>query len=136
MLSYSIYECPGGEILRTAHVGLEGLTLDREVFRLRDGLAANFAQLAYNGLWFSPEMEFVLHGMAKAQECVTGEVDVQLYKGRASIIARRSPLSLYNQDLSSMDDHGGFNPRDSEGFININSIRLKAHTVRERGRGK
>lgn len=134
--SRGIYETPAGTVLRTAHIGLEGLTLDREVFRLRDTLAARFTDLCYNGMWFSPEMEFILHAVKKSQERVTGSVDVQLFKGSAKIRSRRSPLSLYNQDLSSMDDHGGFNPRDSEGFININSIRLKAHSMRERGLGK
>lgn len=129
--SRGVYESPGAEILRTAHVGLEGLTLDREVFRLRDTLAARFADLCYNGFWFSPEMEFILHAVRKSQERVTGSVDIQLYKGKASISARSSPFSLYSKSIASMDAHGDWNPVDSAGFIRINAVRLKAHHRRE-----
>jgi len=168
--SRGVYECPGAELLRQAHIGVEGLTMDREVFRLRDTLAARFADLCYNGFWFSPEMEFILHGVTKSQEVrgdgggggrsrarrgggsgacaasqtlsppppnrptqrVTGSADISLYKGKASIVARSSPLSLYNPHIASMDAQGGWNPADSTGFIRINGVRLKAHTRRER----
>jgi argininosuccinate synthase len=131
--SRGIYETPGGELLRTAHVGVEGLTLDREVFRLRDMVGAKFADSVYNGFWFSPEMEWMLSAIDKSQERVTGRATLKLYKGHASIVGRESPLSLYDQKLSSMDEQGGYNPRDAEGFIHVNSIRLKAHTRREQG---
>jgi argininosuccinate synthase len=130
--SRGVYEAPGAEILRQAHIGVEGLTLDREVFRLRDMMAAQFAARCYEGFWFSPEMEFILAAIRKSQERVTGSTDVRLYKGRASIIARSSPLSLYNQNIASMDEQGGWNPSDSTGFIRINAVRLKAHAIRER----
>ena len=130
--SRGVYENPGAEVLRQAHVGLEGLTLDREVFRLRDTLSARFADLVYNGFWHSPEMEFVLAAVAKSQERVTGSCDVRLFKGRASVAARASPLSLYNKTISSMDEAGGWDPRDSTGFIKINAVRLRAHAARER----
>ena len=114
-----MYECPAGEVLRTAHVGLEGLCLDREVYRLRDTLASRFTDYCYNGFWFSPEMEFVLHAVEKSQEVramwvcccvwcraltwfgqnVTGTVDIELFKGKASIRSRSSPLSLYSEVL-------------------------------------
>jgi argininosuccinate synthase len=131
--SRGVYETPGAEILRQAHMGLEGLTLDREVFRLRDMYSAKFAEYAYNGFWFSPEMEFVLHAIRKSQERVSGSCDVQLFKGRAAIAARASPLSLYNPKMSSMDEGGGWNPQDSTGFIKINAVRLVAHAKRESG---
>jgi argininosuccinate synthase len=134
--SRGVYETPGAEILRQAHMGLEGLTLDREVFRLRDMYSAKFAEYAYNGFWFSPEMEFVLAAVEKSQERVTGSCDVQLFKGRASIAARASPLSLYNPKMSSMDEGGGWNPQDSTGFIRINAVRLVAHAKREKALGK
>jgi argininosuccinate synthase len=129
--SRGIYETPGGEILRTAHIGIEGLTLDREVFRLRDMLSSKFADLCYNGFWFSPEMEFILNGIEKSQERVTGTTTVQLFKGKASIVGRSSPYSLYNPHIASMDAHGKWNPADSTGFIKINAVRLKAHFNRE-----
>ena len=129
--SRGVYETPAAEVLRQAHMGLEGLTLDREVFKLRDMLSAKFAEYAYNGFWFSPEMEFVLAAVEKSQERVTGSCDVQLFKGRAAIAARASPLSLYNPKMSSMDEGGGWNPQDSTGFIRINAVRLVAHAKRE-----
>lgn len=132
MKSRGIYESPGAEILRQAHIGIEGLTLDREVFRLRDLLSSRFADLCYNGFWFSPEMEFILAGVKESQKRVSGTVDVSLYKGKASIIGRSSPLSLYSQNIASMDEQGAWNPQDSTGFIRINSTRLKAHLLRER----
>jgi argininosuccinate synthase len=130
--SRGVYESPGAEVLRQAHIGLEGLTLDREVFRLRDLLAAKFADLAYNGFWHSPEMEFVLAAVEKSQERVTGSCEVRLFKGRASVHSRESPLSLYSQRAASMDEAGGWDPRDSTGFIRINAVRLRAHAAREK----
>jgi len=129
--SRGVYETPGAEILRQAHMGLEGLTLDREVFKLRDMMSAKFSEYAYNGFWFSPEMDFVLAAIKKSQERVTGSCDVQLFKGRASIASRASKLSLYNPKMSSMDEGGGWNPQDSTGFIRINAVvrvgRRRAH---------
>ena len=130
--SRGVYECPGAEVLRQAHMGLEGLTLDREVFRLRDMMSAKFAEYAYNGFWFSPEMDFVLSAVKKSQERVTGYTDLELLKGRCSIVARSSPMSLYNPKVSSMDEAGGWNPQDSTGFIRINAVRLIAHSRREK----
>jgi argininosuccinate synthase len=129
--SRGVYENPGAEILRQGHIGLEGLTLDREVFRLRDTLSARFSDCVYNGFWYSPEMEFILAAIEKSQERVTGSCDVKLFKGRASILSRSSPLSLYSKKISSMDESGGWDPRDSTGFIKINSVRLRAHAARE-----
>jgi len=125
--SRGVYETPGGTILHAAHMDIEGIAMDREVMRLRDMLAAKFAELIYNGFWFSPEMDFLMVAINKSQELIDGEVTLKLYKGVAYPVARTSPSSLYNQDLSSMDIEGGYNQEDAEGFIKINAIRLMAH---------
>jgi len=125
--SRGVYETPGGTILHEAHKDIEGIAMDREVMRLRDMLSAKFAELIYNGFWFSPEMDFLMAAIDKSQEVIDGEVTLKLYKGCAYPIARVSPSSLYDQDLSSMDIEGGYNQQDAEGFIKINAIRLMAH---------
>jgi len=125
--SRGIYETPAGTILWEAHRDLEGLAMDKEVMHLRDMLIPKFAELIYNGFWFSPEMDFIMSAFNKSQEAITGKVRLALYKGNVTTIGRESPTSLYDQDLSSMDIEGGFDAIDSQGFININAIRLKAH---------
>ena len=125
--SRGVYETPGGAILHEAHKDIEGVAMDREVMRLRDMMAAKLGELVYNGFWFSPEMEFLMAAMDKSQELIDGEVTLKLYKGTAYPIARTSPSSLYNQNLSSMDIEGGYNQEDAEGFIRVNAIRLMAH---------
>ncbi len=127
--SRGVYETPGATILWIAHRDLEGIAMDKEVMHLRDMLAPKFAELIYNGFWFSPEMDFLLAAFKKAQEFIDGWVVVKIYKGNVWSVARYSPTSLYDQDLSSMDVEGGFNALDSKGFINIHSIRLKAHNI-------
>ncbi len=125
--SRGIYETPGAEILLKAHMDIEGIAMDREVMRLRNMLSPVFAEIVYNGFWFSPEMEFLMAAMNKSQELIDGVVYLTLYKGNVMIDGRESHSSLYDQDLSSMDIEGGFNQQDSEGFIKINAIRLMAH---------
>lgn len=125
--SRGVYETPGGTILHMAHRDIEGVAMDREVMRLRDMLSAKFAELVYYGFWFSPEMDFLNVAINKSQELIDGEVTLKLYKGNVYPLARTSPSSLYNQDLSSMDMEGGYNQEDAEGFIKINAIRLMAH---------
>ncbi|MCP3873742.1 MAG: argininosuccinate synthase [Desulfobacteraceae bacterium] len=125
--SRGVYETPGGTILHEAHKDIEGIAMDREVMRLRDMLSAKFSELVYNGFWFSPEMDFLMVAIDKSQEVIDGEVTLKLYKGVAYPVARTSPSSLYDQDLSSMDIAGGYNQEDAEGFIKINAIRLMAH---------
>ncbi|MBO8131725.1 MAG: argininosuccinate synthase [Candidatus Marinimicrobia bacterium] len=127
--SRGVYETPGATILWKAHEDIEGIAMDKEVMHLRDMLIPKFSELIYNGYWFSPEMDFLMAAFEKAQEEIDGIVTVKLYKGNAIIIGRKSPTSLYDQDLSSMEVEGGFNPFDSTGFININAIRLKAHNL-------
>ncbi len=127
--SRGVYETPGGTILWAAHRDIEGIAMDKEVMHLRDMLIPKFAELIYNGYWFSPEMDFIMSAFNKSQEAIDGKVRVSLYKGNVVTIGRESPNSLYDQDLSSMDIEGGFNATHSEGFININAIRLKAHKL-------
>ena len=127
--SRGIYETPGGTLLHTALRDLEGIAMDKEVQRLRDMLAPEFAAIIYNGFWFSPEMEFLSAALKKAQRLVDGTVKLALYKGTASPVGRYSPSSLYNEELSSMDVAGGFDQADSWGFIRINSLRLMAHRL-------
>jgi argininosuccinate synthase len=127
--SRGIYETPGGTILHVALRDLEGIAMDKEVQRLRDMLAPELAALVYNGFWFSPEVDFLMAAIGKSQELIDGVVRLDLYKGNALPVGRRSPNSLYDQNLSSMDAAGGFNQADSAGFIRINSLRLKAHRL-------
>lgn len=125
--SRGVYETPGGAILHEAHKDIEGIAMDREVMRLRDMLATKLGELVYYGFWFSPEMEFLMAAIDKSQELIDGEVTLKLFKGVAYPIARTSPSSLYNQNLSSMDITGGYNQEDAEGFIRVSAIRLMAH---------
>lgn len=126
--SRGVYETPGGEILYKAHRDLEGLTLDREVMKLRDQMSLKVAELIYNGFWFSPEFELLMHFMDKAQETNTGSVTVKLIKGVAYPCARTSPIALYDPEQSSMDVTGGYDQRDAAGFIRINAVRLRNNT--------
>lgn len=127
--SRGVYETPGGEVLMKAHMDIEGIAMDREVMRLRNMLSPVFSELVYNGFWFSPEMDFLRAAINKSQELIDGAVFLTLYKGNVIIDGRESPSSLYNQDLSSMDIEGGFDQKDSAGFIKINAIRLMAHNA-------
>jgi argininosuccinate synthase len=126
--SRGVYETPGGEILYKAHRDLEGLTMDREVMRIRDGLSLKVAELIYNGFWFSPEFELLMVTMDKAQENITGAVTVELFKGSAYSVARTSEHALYDPDQSSMDIEGGYDQKDADGFIKINAVRLRNNT--------
>ena len=125
--SRGLYETPGGTILMAAHRDIEAIAMDREVMKLRDMLSPIYAQIIYNGFWFSPEMDFLTAAINKSQEYIDGKVTVQLYKGNVLTVARSSPTSLYNEDLGSMHKAGGFDQKDSIGFIKINAIRLMAH---------
>ena len=127
--SRGVYETPGGTILHAAHKDIEGIAMDREVFRLREMLACKVAELVYNGFWFSPEMDFLMAAIDKSQEVIDGTVWLKLFKGNALAIARKSSSSLYDEAQSSMDIEGGFNQQDSDGFIKINAVRLMAHNA-------
>jgi argininosuccinate synthase len=135
--SRGVYETPGATILYAAHRDIEGIAMDREVMRLRNMLTPKFAELIYNGFWFSPEMDFLMAAIDKSQEVIDGSVHICLYKGNIIIEGRESPSSLYNKNLSSMDIEGGFDQTDSKGFIKINAIRLMAHrAIIESRKGK
>lgn len=125
--SRGVYETPGATILWKAHRDLESVAMDKEVMRLRDTLSPKFAELIYNGFWFSPEMDFLMVAFDKSQEAIDGRVLLSLYKGNVMPIGRESPTSLYDKNLASMEVEGGYDPTDARGFININSLRLKAH---------
>lgn len=127
--SRGVYETPGGSILHQALRDLEGIAMDRDVLHLRDSLAPKFAELVYNGFWYSPEMDFLRAAFTQAQSLIDGEVHLQLYKGNVIPQGRTSPTSLYDQELASMDVEGGYDATDAEGFIKINALRLRAHKV-------
>jgi argininosuccinate synthase len=125
--SRGVYETPGGSILWFAHRDLEGICMDKEVMHLRDMLMPKYAELIYNGYWFSPEFDFLSAAFDKSQELITGTAKVVLYKGNMIGAGVSSPYSLYNEALGSMEVSGGYQPVDCKGFININAIRLQAH---------
>lgn len=127
--SRGVYESPGATILWAAHRDLEGIAMDKEVMHLRDMLVPKFSELIYNGFWFSPEMDFLLNAVEKSQEAIDGKVRLALFKGNVYAVGRESPISLYDRELSSMDVEGGFDATDARGFIEINAIRLKAHSI-------
>ncbi|MEI8055450.1 MAG: argininosuccinate synthase [bacterium] len=122
--SRGVYETPGGTILHIAHSDLEGITMDREIMRIRNMLSLQIASLIYNGFWFSPEMSFLMTAINKSQESMNGTVVLKLYKGNAYPIARKSSNSLYDKNIASMDTIDNYNPQDADGFIKINAVRL------------
>ena len=127
--SRGVYETPGGTILHHAIRDLEGIAMDREVLRLRDMLSPRFAEIIYNGFWFSPEMDFIRAAFRQSERLIDGEVNVRLLKGNVICRGRSSTSSLYDQELSSMDVAGGYDQEDARGFIRLNALRLKAHNV-------
>jgi argininosuccinate synthase len=132
MKDRGIYETPGGTILHEAHRGLESITLDREVMHLRDGLIPRYAELVYNGFWFAPEREALQALVAETQKNVTGEVRLKLFKGGCHVVGRRSEHSLYNADLVSFDEHGGYDQTDATGFIKLNALRLRVRAMQQK----
>ncbi len=122
--SRGVYETPGGTVLLAAHRAVESLTLDREVMHERDRLSPRFAELVYNGFWFSPEMDFVRAAIERSQENVTGDARIRLYKGGLQVTGRRSPVSLYREDMASFDQAGGYDQADATGFIHLQGLRL------------
>ena len=126
MKSRGVYETPAATVLWKAHLDLEGLVQDREVFHLKETLMPKVAQLIYNGFWFSPEMKFLMAAIDQSQERVEGKVFMTLYKGNAIVTRRESVKSLYNEEIASMDRLGGYDQLDAKGFIKLNALRLKA----------
>jgi len=127
MKSRGVYETPGGAILHFAHRQVESLTMDREVMHLRDSLIPKYATLVYNGFWFAPEREALQALITETQRNVTGTVRLKLYKGNIITAGRKSPLSLYNPDIATMeaDPTKAYNQNDATGFIALNALRLK-----------
>ena len=131
MKSRGIYETPGGTILLVAHRGIESITLDRGAAHLKDELMPKYAELIYNGFWFSPEREMLQSLIDKSQEFVTGEVKLKLYKGNAALVSRTSPYSLYSMDLVTFEEGAiDYDHHDAEGFIKLNGLRLKTWSAR------
>ncbi|MBU1176078.1 MAG: argininosuccinate synthase [Alphaproteobacteria bacterium] len=136
MKSRGVYETPGGTILLAAHRGMESITLDRGAAHLKDELMPKYAEMIYNGFWFSPEREMLQALIDKSQEYVSGEVRVKLYKGMASVCGRTSPHSLYSEDLVTFEEGSGtYDHHDAEGFIRLNALRLKTWGARNRRAG-
>ena len=125
MKSRGVYETPGGTILRAAHRDLETITLDREVLRIRDSLVPTYAQLIYNGFWFSPEMQLLQRTMDDAQTTVNGTVRLKLYKGNCIPVGRKSDNSLYSESFATFEEDEVYNQADATGFIRLNALRLR-----------
>jgi argininosuccinate synthase len=139
MKSRGMYETPGGTILYYAHRGIESITLDRGAAHLKDELMPKYAEIIYNGFWFSPEREMLQALIDRSQEFVTGKVRLKLYKGSAFVVGRSSPNSLYDQDLVTFEEGAvAYDHRDAAGFIKLNALRLRTLAKRARkiaGRG-
>ena len=136
MKSRGIYETPGGTILLAAHRGIEQLTLDRGAAHLKDQLMPQYAELIYNGYWFSPERDMLQAAIDKSQDRVNGTVRLKLYKGSASVVGRWSDDSLYSeQHVTFEDDAGAYDQKDAAGFIKINALRLRLLAMRDRRGG-
>ena len=126
MKSRGMYETPGGTILHLAHRGVESITLDRGAAHLKDKLMPEYAELLYNGFWFSPEREMLQAAIDHSQHHVSGTVRLKLYKGGVHVVGRRSPNSLYSEKIVTFeDDAGAYDQRDAQGFIKLNALRLR-----------
>ncbi|RUP15726.1 MAG: argininosuccinate synthase, partial [Methylobacterium sp.] len=136
MKSRGMYETPGGTILLPAHRAIESITLDRGAAHLKDQLMPQYAELIYNGFWFSPEREMLQALIDKSQEKVTGTVRLKLYKGGVHVIGRESPHSLYDQDLVTFEEGAvAYDHRDAAGFIKLNALRLRTLAQRKKREG-
>ena len=125
MKSRGIYETPGGTILYHAHRAIESITLDKEAAHMKDELSPKYAELVYNGYWFSPEREMMQSMIDKSQENVEGKVRLKLYKGNTMITGRESSMSLYNPNLATFESDDIYSQKDAEGFIKLNALRLR-----------
>ena len=132
MKSRGVYETPGGAILHFAHRQMETLTMDREVMHLRDSLIPKYSELIYNGFWFSPEREALQALITETQRDVTGVVRLKLYKGNIIVAGRKSPKSLYDPKIATMEgDASAYDQTDATGFIRLNALRLKLRVARD-----
>jgi argininosuccinate synthase len=135
MKSRGMYETPGGTILLAAHRGIEQITLDRGAAHLKDELMPRYAELIYNGFWFSPEREMLQAAIDRSQELVTGRVRLRLHKGNVSVVGRESKYSLYDQDLVTFEEGAAYDQHDAEGFIKLNALRLRTLAQRKKKLG-
>ncbi len=134
MKSRGVYETPGGTILRTAHIAMESITMDREVMHLRDSMIPKYSELIYYGFWFSPEMRILRKMIDETQQSVSGTVRLELYKGNCRVLGRRSDQSLYNVDFATFEDDAVYSQKDAEGFIRLNALRLRIQKLlKDRG---
>jgi len=137
MKSRGVYETPGGAILRTAHIGLESLTLDGETMHYKDLIAQKYAELVYNGRWFTPLREALDALVRSTQQRVTGTVRVKLYKGNCCVVGRKSPFSLYREDYATFGVDNVYDQSDAEGFINLYGLSMKVRALLDiEGKGK
>jgi len=133
MKARGCYETPGGTIMMRAHRAIESITLDREVAHLKDSLMPKYAELIYNGYWWSPERQLLQKMIDASQEPVNGTVRLKLYKGNVTVVGRKSDDSLFDEKMATMeDDAGAYNQKDAEGFIKLNALRLKIAAAKGR----
>ncbi len=132
MKSRGVYETPGGTILRAAHMAMESITMDREVMHLRDSLIPKYSELVYYGFWFSPEMKLLQNMVDQTQKNVSGRVRLELYKGNCTVLGRQSETSIYSQDFATFEDDTVYSQKDAEGFIRLNSLRLRIQKLMEK----
>ena len=137
MKSRGVYETPGGTVLRVAHQAMESITMDREVMHIRDGLVPRYAEMIYNGYWFSPERKMLQTLIDETQKNVTGMVRLKLYKGNCTAAGVKSESSLYDPEFATFEEENVYDQGDAEGFIRLNALRLKiAHLLKEKqGKG-
>ena len=134
MKSRGVYETPGGTVLMHAHRNMETLTMDRDLMHLRDSLIPRYATLIYNGVWYAPEREALQAFIDDSQKTVTGTVRLKLYKGSITTVGRKSPLSLYDENIASMEGvQSDYNPDDASGFIRLNALRLRRRALAQGG---
>lgn len=132
MKSRGVYETPGGFVLREAHRALETITLDREVMKIRDSLVPRYAELIYNGFWFSPERELLQSTMDMTQQTVNGTVRLKLYKGNCIVVGRKSDQSLYQESFATFEEDQVYDQGDATGFIRLNGLRLRINALQNR----
>jgi argininosuccinate synthase len=133
MKSRGVYETPGGTILRTAHMAMESITVDREVMHLRDGLIPRYAELIYNGFWFAPERKVLQTLIDQTQATVSGVVRLELFKGNCRVLGRKSDASIYRADFATFEDDAVYSQKDAEGFIRLTALRLRIQAMLSKG---
>lgn len=129
MKSRGVYETPGGTILHEAHRAVESLTMDREVMHIRDSLIPKYAELVYNGYWYAPERELLQKLIDESQKTVNGTARLKLYKGNCAVVGRKAEKSLFSEEFATFEADSVYNQKDAEGFIKINSLRLRIREI-------